>query len=112
MQQVYTLQEAKAQGDQAVFSIENGKVLVTTEGSRFIEVESNVWAKVSGESSALTALRNLKDKGAGDITLDNIRYVSASSHSGGVVVRPLYICLDGQWINISTGKKAVFTELA
>ncbi len=111
MQHSYTLEEAKALGDLAVYSIENGKILVTTDGSQFIEVESNVWAKVSDGPSARTTPGDQANKEDNGFSYNNIRYVSASHHSGGVVVRPLYICLDGYWINISTGKRAVFAEL-
>lgn len=112
MQKIYTLGEAKELGDEAVFSIEHDKVLVTIEGNRFIEVESNVWAKVSGDSSALAVLANQQNTAIDAVSCDNIRYMSASHHSGGVVVRPLYVYLDDQWVNISTGKRAVFDKLA
>lgn len=109
---MYTLKEAKELGDSAVFSIESGKVLVTTEGSRFVEVESNVWAKVSDGSSEPTTFASEENARPSNSSYDNIRYVSASHHSGGVVVRPLYVYLEGKWINISTEKEAVFDELA
>lgn len=97
MERVYTLKEARAIKDAPVITIEAGNVLVTKDGSRFDEIESGIWRKIR--------------KGTHE-PLENVRYVSASHHDGGVIVRPLYVEADGQWTNVSTGKRAVFDELA
>lgn len=108
MEQIYTLEEAKKIGDQAIFSIGIDKVLVTADGNRFVEVESNVWAKVNSTRADCDNANNQSNIKTSTLPVDNILYVSASHHDGGVSVRPLYVFLDGQWVNILTRKKVVF----
>lgn len=110
MERIYTLEEAKSLGDQAISSIDCGNVLVTAEGSRFVEVKGNMWMKLKSERSASSDTATQNDKADEAVPFDNILYVSASHHDGGVVVRPLYVLSDDQWVNILTKKKAVFAS--
>lgn len=110
MEQFYTLEEAKKLGDQAIFSIESENVLISVDGSRFIEVESNMWAKVKSEQALPNDVEIHNNEQVERAPFDNILYVSASHHDGGVIVRPLYVLFDEKWINISTGKRSVFTN--
>lgn len=112
MEQFYTLEEAKSLGDQAILSIESDNVLITADGSRFVEVESNIWAKVRSERAESAAAYQKSKEKTDAISADNILYVSASHHDGGVIVRPLYVLAGEQWINISTRKTAVFETLS
>ena len=59
-------------------------VLRGVDGNRYIEVDGNVWMAVGGE---------------GDVA-----YVGTSRHGGHMVLRPLYVMVDGMWRNLVTGK--------
>ena len=59
-------------------------VLRGVDGNRYTEVDSNIWMAVGGEGI--------------------VAYVGTSRHGGHMVLRPLYVMIDGMWRNLITGK--------
>jgi len=59
-------------------------VLHGIDGNRYIEVDGNIWMAVGGEGI--------------------VAYVGTSRHGGHMVLRPLFVKVDGAWINLVTGK--------
>ena len=59
-------------------------VLRGVDGNRYAEVDCNIWMVIGGE---------------GDVA-----FVGTSRHGGHMVLRPLYVMVDGMWRNLMTGK--------
>ena len=59
-------------------------VLRGVDGNRYTEVDGNIWMAIGGEGS--------------------VAYVGTSRHGGHMVLRPLYVMVDGVWRNLITGK--------
>lgn len=64
-------------------------VLYSSEGREFREVKTNIWAENGPDSDAL--------------------YLSTGRHNGGIMLRLLFVKIDGVWRNALTGKKVSFT---
>lgn len=63
-----------------------GSLLEGVDGRTFREIATNIWANVEGG--------------------DGVVYLGTGRHGGGIVLRPLFVMLDGVWVNASTGKEA------
>ena len=59
-------------------------VLRGVDGNRYREVDGNVWMAVGGEGA--------------------VAYVGTSRHGGHMVLRPLFVKINGEWRNLITGK--------
>ena len=65
-------------------------VLHGTDGKSYMEVDGNVWMAL-GDSH-------------------EVAYVGTSRHGGHMVLRPLFVKLDGVWRNSTTGRETDFTS--
>ena len=61
-------------------------VLVGADGSRYREVDTNVWMR---DGEAVDAV-----------------WVNTGKHGGGITLRPLYVPVEGEWVNVATGRPA------
>lgn len=61
-------------------------VLYSSEGTAFQEVHPNIWMHPG----------------------DGCAYLGTGRHGGGITLRLLYVCYEGEWINVETGRPAPF----
>ncbi len=65
-------------------------VLRGVDGNWYTEIDGNIWMAVGGEGT--------------------VAYVGTSRHGGHMVLRPLYVRIDGTWRNLMTGKARSWDE--
>ena len=61
-----------------------------TNGCLYREVDTNIWMNAQDD--------------------DGIAYVGTSRHAGGVVLRPLFLNIEGMWLNALTGRETDFPK--
>lgn len=82
--------EANAITEVAVVDVNGAaKRLIGANGRTYHEIETNIWADTPPE------------EGESDVV-----FLGTSRHGGGIVLRPLYLCIDGTWRNATTGREA------
>lgn len=66
------------------------------EGLRLVGADGRIYHETATARSNIW--RSVED--------GSVIYVGTSRHHGGVVLRPLYVLVDGMWLNAVTGKPA------
>lgn len=78
---------ARAVAEVAVCDMDaKASLLIGVDGRRFEEVKTNLWMPVEGARDTA--------------------YLGTGRHGGGIVLKPLYVALDGSWRNVTTGREA------
>ncbi len=78
-----------------ICGVEKGYLLRSADGRVFREIKTNIW---------MDAAVDTRKTG-------NIAYLGTGRHGDVIVLRPLFINIEGEWINASTGKKSSFNPL-
>lgn len=72
----------------SVCSVDNvNRVLVGEDGRTYLEIETNYWASEPEE-------------------VNEVAYLHSNLHHGGIVLRPMFVKIDGAWYSTMTGKAA------
>lgn len=81
--------KAQGVGEVPICDMESdANLLYGVDGRVFCEVETNIWAN-----------RNRRE---------GVAYLGTGRHGGGIVLRPLFVEIDGEWFNATTGKPTPF----
>ena len=79
--------KARAVAEVAVCDMDaKASLLIGVDGRRFKEVKTNLWMPIEG--------------------VRDTAYLGPGRHGGGIVLKPLYVALDGSWRNVTTGREA------
>ena len=62
-------------------------VLVDFGGRRYHELKTNLWTEADDDGQ-------------------DIVYLGTGRHSGGIVLKPLFVKISGRWFNVTTGQEA------
>ena len=78
-----------------ICGVEKGYLLRSADGRVFREIKTNIWMDAAADTRKT----------------GNIAYLGTGRHGDVIVLRPLFINIEGEWINASTGKKSSFDPL-